>query len=374
MLVIDLYSEPGVHERANQSLLRFIKRSCKEHVLLIGDQSLFDLTSLDGFRLNLTGGRVRRLFYRELLLPIFFFCIVIFSLIRSRQLVIIGFSRFHCLSVLPLALVASTFVPCSVLFHSQIEMLNENGQHSIIRRLRLHASCYILKKVLTSERVRCLFLSSHIEENCRHLGINLRSCYFIPHPVSARDYCFARRKTGAQVAAKSFVPVIGAIGIFRQDTKNSMAIYEVAKQNPDVRFKLVGRAGPGFSWVELDNVENVKLEKPVSDDLLYELSSDIDTFIYLFPEDSYKYTASGTIVDALIWRKSIIYSDCAALRDLGKICEGLEVSLNGPIKFQTSDFQKLLESRDSLRHIRRLVPSTVYYEHRKNLANWLFLA
>lgn len=307
ILVVDIYSEKGVHERVNNAFFEHILENNKvDNAFLVSNAGPRLSTDKIKFlripNFFFPNSRVGKLLVRDLILPVIILVCVI--IITRRKLVIIGFSRLHILTFLPFILF---FRNVSVLFHSQLEVYDEKPRKKI-RKVFLYLARQVLKKALRSSNVKKLFLSKHIKNSISGLGIVHTNCFYINHPIEKMD--LVTFKSLEIAGSGSTETLLGNIGLFRDDTKKSSKIYDIARANQHLKFKLVGRCGAGFSFNNtLPNVQNIEFRKPVPYSYLIEKSKDISHFIYYFDEEKYKFTASGSLVDAMCLNKTIIYND-----------------------------------------------------------------
>ena len=307
ILVVDIYSEKGVHERVNNAFFEHIIENNKvDNAFLVSNAGPRLSTDKIKFlripNFFFPNSRVGKLLVRDLILPVIILTCVI--IITRRKLVIIGFSRLHILTFLPITLI---FRNVSVLFHSQLEVYDERPRNRI-RRGFLYLARQDLNNVLRSSNVKKLFLSRHLKDTLLCFGIVHTNCSFIDHPIEKKD--LETFRSLEKEGSGSIETLLGNIGLFRDDTKKSSKIYDIARANQNLNFKLVGRCGAGFSFnYTLDNVQNIEFQKPVPYSRLVQESEDISHFIYYFDEGKYKFTASGTLVDAMCLNKIIVCNE-----------------------------------------------------------------
>lgn len=109
--------------------------------------------------------------------------------------------------------------------------------------------------------------------------------------------------------------VLGFIGDFRESKGSNLflKISRLFKDNPNVEFRIIGNIHGKINLV-VDNGATV-INGSECDNLsrkdMYNQIRDIDYAVYLFPPEGYKYTASGSIFDAIDCEKPIIalYND-----------------------------------------------------------------
>lgn len=365
MIVLDLYSTFGVHERVNHSILRFLKKKYSGKISLFADESVHGLSSRDfsGLKLPFAKSKLLNLFFREVLLPLFVYFICLFSVISRRQIVVLGFSRLQVITCIPVLLFISRFTQVSVLFHSQLELVGEQSSPSVAKSM----AASLLRSLLSS-KVRKLVLSEHIIESLRHCKIPYSNLYSIPHPFSAMD--FVQYRKNSVLSPQDGVILIGAFGLFREDSKRSSKIYTYANSNPNLNFSMVGRAGPGFKWQNVDNVKNIILNKPVSEERARDLCLSFTHMIYPFPLEVYKFTASGSVLDAIVWDKKII---CTRTPSLSFFCSAVGGTFidNDPTSHIAVSRQSSNPSYSQF--IASLIPTSRSYLYPDVLLEWVYL-
>lgn len=314
-VVIDAYSTPGVHERVNTAFFEHVCNNDKINLIhFFGNVPCTRMQKVIFHKLpDIFFTRLPLSFHlilRDIVLPLYI--IVILITYARHHKVIIGFSRVHVISLLPFLLPFR----CSLLFHSQLELLKLGSKRSL-KNLFWWFARVILKLVLDSSRHKKLFLSPHIKTSLERNCVSFSKSYFIYHPVTQSDVANSYRYR----SSTSQDLLIGNIGLFREDTKKSNYLYKVARNNRDLSFLLVGREGPGFTFRDdISNLNYVKYSQPVEYSRLVLDARAITHFIFLYLPNTYEYTSSGTLVDAMCLNKGIIINRGShALEQIGDV-------------------------------------------------------
>ncbi|EKO3667338.1 hypothetical protein M3891_003115 [Vibrio metschnikovii] len=328
ILVYDSYSEDGVHERVNYALSRyFLTKRLKTYYISHQSFEKFGVDVNEPLCFHYKDNDFKKFFKRDLWGPIKLLITLLFRHKDFQRVCIIGYSPIQIISLFLITRLYRNRVKFSYLFHSQLEVYNnaistKGSLKSFIKGTykKIYAS------ILSDDQISKLVLGNHIKNNLTE-SLSVKNLSSIYHPYTIKDYLNFKKKD-----LNFDKKVFGTVGLLRDDTKNSSSIYDLASQYPDEKFKVVGRAGPGFSFRILPNVENIQLKGLVSEEELTELSSDINYLIYDFPSHMYKYTSSGSVLDSIVWGKIPLINDNEGLRDA---LSGLELDI------KLSDFSDL---------------------------------
>lgn len=306
--VIDLFSAPGIHDRVNRALLEAFEG---RELTFWGNPDILENYQFQAypFRVGVYNSFMR-LFYRDLFLPLKCLSLLFLKIQQSDTIIISGFSRPQIITLLPTIFFFSFYCNVSVLFHSQLEVFDDQKSTNLFKSIYLKTITAVLALFLKRNSIRKLVLGHHIKKNLQ-IVTSVNALEAISHPFSKADVV----KVSHRLLGESAPSCIGTFGLLRNDTKFSSGIYSVAKRNSDLHFMLIGRKGPGFNWAEVDNVINVPISNVISECELETLLAAITHFIYFFPLDKYKFTASGSALDAIIQAKGVIISENEALRD-----------------------------------------------------------
>lgn len=166
--------------------------------------------------------------------------------------------------------------------------------------------CYILslKYLLKSNKALILVLGDSIKENiCNlypHIANNIIS---ICHP-----YFYNNNKTNIQT--KQDVLIIGTVGVMKK-SKGFDALIELSKElDNEIRSgKLIIKSIGRVDDIDVKNYNNIQWiggNDFLPRDIFENQIQSLDFILYLYPPTSYRFTASGAIMDAVKLRKPII--------------------------------------------------------------------
>jgi hypothetical protein len=306
-LVADLYSTNYIHYRPNISFVRFFKEKNFKYFV----DSHYNKYGADiCFNYSLPKNKILYYLFREIYLPIRLILFFIINKNKYSKFFLIGFSNLQLLILFPFIYILNLLkFPISILYHSQIEYIEPKTTFNLIRFIYLIVSKFINRFIVKNYHIKKLFFGEHIINNLSMI-CTVNSSYSVPLPFTIEDYSFVSSKYHESFSFNDIL--IGHTGLLRDDTKNSSFIYHLATLLPDTNFKIVGRVGPLFKLKELPNVKHIIYDNVVSDSTINIDISDISHFVFYFPFDSYRFTASGSIQDAILSFKYLIISniDC----------------------------------------------------------------
>jgi hypothetical protein len=240
--------------------------------------------------------RLKTLFFREILLP--FKLIRVITRARSVDLILITtITPFGHLALNALAIFIGRRATCVSLMHSELEVM-EGKRWSLSRK-----AMRIWRNTI-SKRVNYVVLSPHIEHNIElllHPRIRMTSI-FHPFPTSLRNVNAAPR-----MAAPSGRKIkIGVPGLIKNEKKGTGNLFKLearlrAAGRQDVELHLIGRAARDFAPPSDTTVHMPFLNRtsPVAQDEFDQAISEMDIILLMYDQDSYCFTASGAVLDAL---------------------------------------------------------------------------
>lgn len=246
--------------------------------------------------------------------------------------------------------------------HGQIELINRNLSLLNLNHYILPA----LRKLPAKHKIIVLadFIKDNLLKQCPYLEEKILS---IDHPFISTD-CKAENNDGK----RDFSEInIGTIGVGTKD-KGIELLNDLASsfRNKDTKtnFYHIGRI---YHDVNIDE-KLVKLPfKSESliprEDFLQEISK-LDFILFLYPKDSYKFTASGAIFDAFLLGKPVIalendyfdYLFKKTANKIGFLCNDFEELKSQISKLKSIGFEKYeLLSRNSFEAIKVFSPEIV---------------
>lgn len=316
IIYYDSYSESGIHERVNHSLTRFIIKKNKE-IIFFSDKHYmkFGAVNFKGVNFN-RKNKIIKFINRDIINPLL---LLFFTLTNARKIdkiIISGFSKHQIVFLYFLSFLHKNI---SYLFHSQLEIFDQEFPKgkSFIKKINIKINFYFYRKIIENKMIKKLVLGEHIIENLKSF-LKCNSIFSTPHPYTALDY-ISFKKSGHKKLIENFTKknrVYGVIGLLRDDTKNSSSIYNIAINNPDCKFEIVGRIGPDFKLNNsITNINHTIFEKLVSEEILYNSARNITDLIFDFPKSKYRFTSSGSVLDAIILGCGIVINKNHALLD-----------------------------------------------------------
>lgn len=241
--------------------------------------------------------RLKTLFFREFLLPLK----LIRSIVLARKadiFLITTITPFGHVVLNVLAALVGRKTTCISLLHSELEVMEGERRSLSQKAMRIW-------RRTTSKHVNYVVLSPHIEQNIRPLlSPRIRiSSIFHPFPTS-----LIHAGAGSRIETQSEQKKIriSVPGLIKNDKKGAGNIFKLEKLlraggRQDVELHLIGRAGKGFTPPNDTRVHMPFLDRttPVPQDEFDEAISEMDVILLMYDQESYRYTASGAVLDAL---------------------------------------------------------------------------
>lgn len=233
-----------------------------------------------------------RLFNREVFKTFRLLLLLPYIMLSNRRLVVLGTSNIQTyllsfLKYLPM-------IKVSIVFHSQPESLLKTANE---RRKFGGVFIKAFNTIHGSDLFSILVLGEHIKKNLKNLGFfRINS---IPHPVPKSSLV----DIVPTVISKD-IHKVAMVGLIRNDTKNCNKIYDL-QLNESAQAYVIGRAKADFSIIANEKVTLKLWDKIYTDEEFVEEIRYIHSFIYFFGESDYKFTASATALDAIIYGKAV---------------------------------------------------------------------
>ena len=241
--------------------------------------------------------RLKTLFFREFLLPLK----LIRSIVRARKADILLITTITPFGHVVLNVLATFFgrkTTCISLMHSELEVMEG-------KRRSLSQKAMRIWRRTTSKYVNYIVLSPHIEQNIRPL-LSPRtriSSIFHPFPTS-----LIHAGAGSRIETQSEQKKIriSVPGLIKNDKKGAGNIFKLEKLlrasgRQDVELHLIGRAAKNFTPPSNTRVHMPFLDRttPVPQYEFDAAISKMDVNLLMYDQKSYRYTASGAVLDAL---------------------------------------------------------------------------
>lgn len=317
---IDSYSYETLHEQYNAAFLATVCYVFNNVEYIVGKSSFKHTSKLLNKCKDLNyslkfiwvvGGKSKMV----LLFRMFFGAIqnirfLIFS--KKDDLIIFNFNNFIFLyfaNILTKLLNRKVVIVC----HSEMAFVSINSVHkNPIYNFRTNVIRYIFnnEKVILSEKLIFCVLGDSIYDNLKkYININkIANFISVDHP-----YIFSNRDS---ILKKSNIPSnkikIGVIGTMAQE-KGADILISIAQKLNLLENKFISIEIIGKIICDTSQFENVGIILPpdkgksfLDRDKFNELVDNLDYILYLYPVNSYRFTASGSIMDAINFNKPIL--------------------------------------------------------------------
>lgn len=298
-LVIDPFIHLSEHTLVDRSLIEFfsqydsivvvnetMKNECKDlpcHFL----HCFFDFKSKSKFF---------RLINREIIKTLYTLFLLIRYSFQRRRIVFLALSQFQWLFF---SIICTLFrFKTSIVMHHYAEALIKEKPE-----LSFGDKMFLFGKRLFS-RSSCnkfMYLSKHIRHSFSESQVAIsRNDFFINHPIPLG---FINRVPFHNPANEK--KVLATIGLLSKRMKSSHKINEIILVH-NIELKVIGRMAPDDSFIINDNISTYLWDGMYSTKEFESAIDDVDYFIYFFSPQQYKCTASGTLVDAILYSKGVI--------------------------------------------------------------------
>jgi hypothetical protein len=177
-----------------------------------------------------------------------------------------------------------------VVLHSEVEGVERPA--GIMKA----AAGFAIRRLGFPRHMNAVVLGQHIKRNLSVQGLDSERIHVIEHPLPAFELKALRRINGQR-------PTIAVVGLLRGDTKDLSVPTAVAGE-PGVLVRMIGRVGPGY--VPPSGVLQDVVESHFSTEWLRDRLKDVDVLLLCPAPERYRYTALGSVCDA------ITYGRCAA--------------------------------------------------------------
>jgi hypothetical protein len=178
-----------------------------------------------------------------------------------------------------------------VVLHSEVE-----GVEKPIGVMKYLASLAI-KHFGFATNCKAVVLGSHIYNNLKELGlVSNRNYSFIEHPLPNRT--IDEFKNIVQPAK------LAIIGLLRADTKN-LSMSESIASDERVKVYMIGRRGPGYFCPK--GVEEYVVENHYTNSWMKQKLEEMDCLLLCPLPSNYRFTALGTVTDALTYSKPMAW-------------------------------------------------------------------
>jgi hypothetical protein len=185
-----------------------------------------------------------------------------------------------------------------IVLHSEVEGVD--GQPGVMKKIAKLA----LRQLGFPRYSKAVVLGSHILEGLKTKGIKNSNIIAVEHPIPERKYpdiTYTPKENKVRVAV---------VGLLRGDTKDLKIAAELAKQH-DIDISFIGRKGPGYRSEK--GVKEVVTESHYSNEWIEDKLLDVDLLLLCPAQSKYKFTALGSVTDALVYGKPACWIRHSAL-------------------------------------------------------------
>jgi len=314
-IYIDTNSHGTMHEQFNAAMLLVSSKSFKDIIYYGGKSSLsntFKLieslheNAIKQRKIFVVGGSGKySLLFRTIVSHLQNLRFLIFS--KQNQVLIYNFNNF--LSIKSLNFLNKIIKRDIIIFcHSELSFLEKDCIHNnFIYNLRSRnlRNIFLNPNTTIANKLYFAVLGDSIKENLSHIVTSnkLKHIISIDHP-----YLFSNLKRKKH----SSILKLGVIGTMAQE-KGADILVEIAQKlnlidRSDVSISIIGRIlckTEQFSQNGIILPSNLGKES-IPRDEFDSLISDLDYILYLYPNSSYKFSASGSLLDSLSIESPVI--------------------------------------------------------------------
>jgi len=355
--IADIYAHKNEHSMFAEAMLEYFNIYENSEFLLNSEHRKFVKQSKQFFfEDSLFKSQKGRLFNREFMKLFRLLLLLPYIKIKKKRLVILGVSNIQ--SIVLAYVIDFIGVKASVVMHSQLEVFNDGAKKRKFAGLFKKA----FNLFVSSSNFNILVLGEHIKKNLESIGFN-HGIFSIPHPLP-----ISRLR---ELDGITNPDVYGIVGLIRNDTKNCNLIYDL-KFNEGKMLKVVGRKTNDFTITKTKNIDFKIWDEIYSDADFNKEISNVGTFLYFFDSNDYKFTASGSALDAVIHGKAVISLNNPAVVSLLSgypfitVCEtlkGMNEAINSSM-IKTPKANDIVDFYHKLTIVKNL-------EMKKQVENWL---
>jgi hypothetical protein len=317
---IDSYSHETLHDQYNAAFLATVCSAFENVEYIVGKSSYRNtnklLATCENIKYKLkfiwvVGGKSNiALFFRTLFGAIQNIRFLVFS--GKDDLIIYNFNNFIFLyfaNLLTKLLDRTVIIVC----HNEMAFVTIDCVHkNLVYNFRTNIIRYIFKneKIVLAKNLKFCVLGDSILDNLKkHINFNKITNFFsVDHP-----YIFSERVNKAsKIDLQPSTIKIGVIGTMAQE-KGADILISIAKninliENKAITIQIIGKI-----ICETNQFEQVGIVLPpdkgkssLDREIFNQMVDQLDFILYLYPVNSYRFTASGSIMDAINYNKPIL--------------------------------------------------------------------
>lgn len=306
-LVIDPFVHKEEHSVVDRSFLEYF--SCFRSTVLVNETLKKNCDDLDlnfypPFKDANSSRRFSRWLYREIYKVGYTLLILMGNLFHKRRVVFLAMSQFQFFVFGFVCFLLR--IKASIVMHHYAEGLVKSKIDIKLSDKLFLIGHHFFNRLDTT---RFLYLSKHIEKSIPFSEKN----YFINHPIPKRMIDSVDVPT--HIADERSIVNIATIGLLSPSRKSSHMINEL---NGGLNYTLwvVGRFAANEEFQISSHVKSKIWDGMYSNEEFQRAIKNMDCFIYFFDKEQYKCTASGTLIDAVLYGKHVLSLRNAAAESL----------------------------------------------------------
>lgn len=305
-LIIDPFIHKEEHFIVDRAFLEYFskfKSSVLVNKTLKEKSTDLELSFLPSFIDTDSKSNLVRWFYREFYKVIYTLLILLANVFTRRRVVFLAMSQFQFF-VFGMVCWICRFKVSIVMHHYAETLIKPKPKRSISDKLFLTG----YKTFDSLPDVRFLYLSKHI-------GLSIpenRKNFFINHPIPLNMI----NDTPLELVGSYGNSInIATIGLLSSSRKNSHLINELNSNNR-VALWVIGRFAKNEEFSLKSDIKAEIWDGMYTSEDFRRAISKIDCFVYFFDKNQYRCTASGTLIDAILYNKFVISLDNLAAQSL----------------------------------------------------------
>ncbi|EIY7828015.1 hypothetical protein ACM2NK_09485 [Escherichia coli] len=298
-LIIDPFIHFTEHTLVDRALIEYF--SLHDSMILVNETMKCECDDLQcnfikPFHDFKTKIKLVRLCNREIIKTLYSLFFIFLNLFHRRRIVFLALSQFQWF-FFSIICTLCRFQTSIVMHHYAEAMIKDKKKLTIGDRMFL-----LGKKIFTrSKHNTFLYLSKHIKENLLKANVAVTSQdFFINHPI---PLSFINRVPFTKPSNKKHV--LATIGLLSKKMKSSDKINDLKTSN-NIELWMIGRLASTNEFKINDNIKTKLWSGMYSTHEFEDAIKKVDSFLYFFTPEQYQCTASGTLIDAILYCKGVV--------------------------------------------------------------------
>ncbi|MHA6636960.1 hypothetical protein ACX3OY_24615 [Citrobacter farmeri] len=295
-LVIDPFIHKEEHYIVDRAFLEYFSKF--ESLVLVNDTLKkkcldLDLSFLPSFSDSRSNSNLSRWLFRECFKVIYTVLVLLANVLPRRRVVFLAMSQFQFF-IFSLVCFVFRFKVSIVMHHYAECLIKPKSELTFSERL-----FFIGYRVFNRlSDVRFLYLSKHIKNAIPDSDKN----YYINHPI---PLSMIRDVPIDKIGLQNDEINIATIGLLSSSRKNSHFINKLI-YNEKYNLWVIGRFAKNEEFTINKSIRSQLWNGMYTSVEFREAISNIDCFVYFFDKEQYRCTASGTLIDAILYNKFVI--------------------------------------------------------------------